>query len=428
MPPHIIVIGAGLAGAAASAKLGAAGCRVTVIEARDRAGGRGYAKPFPGEAEPLEMGGAWIAPWHARVRALAAEHGLALRPRHAVASRLFATPQPAGWAERQAHERVIARVAADALLLKQGSAANEKGEALRGVSFAAYLDRLAPPSGTMPAFTRALFSAWWVMSGNADHGLAAASEFLASCVYADGLAEGMIESWADTVTPGIDRLAERLIAASGANTLFSAPVSAISSTGADVEIVAGDTRHAADAVVVALGLNQMRGITFTPALPAQKRDAIATGHGGASFKLWVKMQGVPVGTLATGDGSGIEFAFAERLAADGTTLVVAFGLAGGEAQPGDPAWVAAEMAKLIPNARYIAHDWHDWVADPYARGTWVAALAGREAGVEAGNWLPIGRIAFASSDYAPEQAGWFEGAVICGERAARDVLAMLARA
>ncbi|MGD9915973.1 MAG: FAD-dependent oxidoreductase, partial [Rhizobiaceae bacterium] len=86
---------------------------------------------------------------------------------------------------------------------------------------------------------------------------------------------------------------------------------------------------------------------------------------------------------------------------------------------------AAEMAKLIPNARYIAHDWHDRVADPYARGTWVAALAGREAGVEAGNWLPTGRIAFASSDYAPEQAGWFEGAVICGERAADDILRLV---
>lgn len=422
MPPHIIVIGAGLAGAAASAKLGAAGCRVTLIEARERAGGRGYAKPFPGEAEPLEMGGAWIAPWHGRIRALATAHGLALRPRHAVTSRLFTAPEPAGWAERQAHERAIARVAADALLLKHGSADNEKGEALRGISFAAYLDRLAPP-----AFTRALFSAWWVMSGNADHGQAAASEFLASCVYADGLAEGMIESWADTVTPGIDRLADRLIAAAGANAVFSAPVSAISSVGDSVEIVAGDARHAADAVIVALGINQMQGIAFAPALPAAKRDAIATGHGGASFKLWVKMQGVPVGTLATGDGSGIEFAFAERLAPDGATLVVAFGLAGGDASPGDPAWVAAEMAKLLPNARAIAHHWHDWVGDPYARGTWVAALAGREAGLEPGNWLPEGRIAFASSDYAPEQAGWFEGAVISGERAAQDILRLVQR-
>ena len=81
-----------------------------------------------------------------------------------------------------------------------------------------------------------------------------------------------------------------------------------------------------------------------------------------------------------------------------------------------------QAAKLFPNARVLSHDWHDWVADPFARGTWVAALAGREAGLDAANWQPEGRIAFASSDYAREQAGWFEGAVISGEDAAAAVL------
>jgi monoamine oxidase len=52
----------------------------------------------------------------------------------------------------------------------------------------------------------------------------------------------------------------------------------------------------------------------------------------------------------------------------------------------------------------------------------VAALAGHEAGYESSNWQPEGRIAFASSDYAREQAGWFEGAVISGEDAAEAVL------
>ena len=70
----------------------------------------------------------------------------------------------------------------------------------------------------------------------------------------------------------------------------------------------------------------------------------------------------------------------------------------------------------------LSHDWHDWVDDPFARGTWVAALAGHEAGLDAANWQPEGRIAFASSDYAREQAGWFEGAVISGEDAADAVL------
>jgi lysyl oxidase-like protein 2/3/4 len=84
--------------------------------------------------------------------------------------------------------------------------------------------------------------------------------------------------------------------------------------------------------------------------------------------------------------------------------------------------VKAEAARLFPNARVLSHDWHDWVEDPFARGTWVAALAGHEAGLDAANWKPEGRIAFASSDYARAQAGWFEGAVISGEDAADAVL------
>ena len=119
--------------------------------------------------------------------------------------------------------------------------------------------------------------------------------------------------------------------------------------------------------------------------------------------------------LVTGDGSGIEFAFAERKAEDGSTLIVGFGLMNAANHPGDPEWVRAQAARLFPNARIVSHDWHDWVDDPFARGTWVAALVGHEDGLDSATWQRQGRIAFASSDYARDQAGWFEGAVIAGE-------------
>lgn len=419
----VIVVGAGLAGAAAALRLAGAGQRVRVIEARARCGGRGYAKPYAGEAAQLEFGGAWITPWHHRLRALVAEHGLALRPRHPVNNRLWlrdgvlTAEGPAPREHVTAHERAIARVAADSILLKKGVTENERGEALTGVSFSTYLDRLACPRAT-----RDLFSAWWTVSGNGDHHTVAASEFLASCSYDNGLAEGMIRFWSDTVVPGMGVLAERMIAASGAELVLSEPVSEVRQDAGGVEVLAGVHRHRARACVLALGINQMQTVQFSPALPDAKRKAIATGHGGRSFKLWIRAEGVAVGTLVTGDGSGLEFAFAERAGEDGSTFIVAFGLMQDGNHPGDAAWVRAQAAKLFPNARVISHDWHDWVDDPFARGTWVAALAGHEAGLDAANWAPEGRIAFASSDYAREQAGWFEGAVIAGEDAAEALL------
>ena len=419
----VIVVGAGLAGAAAALKLAKAGRRVKLIEARERCGGRAFSKPYRGEGPLLEYGGAWITPWHHRLRALVAEHALTLRPRHEVTNRLWlrggvlhadgaAAPQ-----DVTAHERAIARVAADAILLKKGITDNERGERLTGITFRDYLDRLQCPKAT-----RDVFSAWWTVSGNGDHGLIAASEFLASCSYDNGLAEGMIRFWSDTVVPGMGVLAQRMIEASGAELVLSEPVTGVAQANDGVWVSAGDRRHGARACVMALGLNQLKAIHFTPALPPAKQEAIARGHGGCSFKLWIRAEGVSPGTLVTGSGSGIEFAFAERRADDGSTLIVAFGLMQEANRPGEPSWVKEQVAMLFPNARVLSHDWHDWVDDPFARGTWVAAPAGHEAGLDAANWQPEGRIAFASSDHAREQAGWFEGAVIAGEDAAGALL------
>ena len=424
----VIIVGAGLAGAAAALHLAKADAHVTVLEARARIGGRAFAKAFPdgeGSSQPLEYGGSWITPWHTRLRTLVAECGLSLRPRHRVTNRLWLrdgemhSDGPVAHSQRGAHDRALARVAADSALLKSGLEVDEKGRPLTGISFQAYLDRLAAPQAT-----RNLFSAWWTVSGNGDHTTVAASEFLGSCAYGEGLAEGMIDVWADTVSPGMAVLAERMIAASKATTHMDAPVSRITQDNSSVHVITamGDVFEASHCIV-ALGVNQMRSIEFSPALHSAKSAAITRGHGGRAFKVWAKVRGVPVGTLVTGDGTGIEFALAERQAADGTTMIIGFGLHMNGADPGSHHWVKHEISRLFPNAEFVASDCHDWLNDPFANGAWVAAPAGHEAGLAFENWQAESRVSFASSDIAREQTGWFEGAVISGEDAAKQVLA-----
>lgn len=418
----IVIIGAGMAGAAAALKLNKAGFSPVVLEARDRIGGRAFSKRYAaaGDGPLFEYGGSWITPYHDRIRDLATELGLTLRPRAAITQHLalrdgeLGAPRFSSPDERREHERSIARIAADAMLLKKGHQEDELGRPLSGITYKAYLDRVNPPEATSH-----MLDAWWTVSGSGAHDEIAASEFLSSCAYGGGLAENMIDVWSATVEPGMAALAERMLQKSGAELHLSSAVASIEQDAERVVITtqSGDVFSASQAII-AIGTNPLASISFAPALPAPRSSAIAHGHGGRAFKLWIKARGISVGTLITGDGSGIELLFAERAAADGTVMIVGFGLQLNGAEPGNADWVRAQFTRIVPNAEFVSYDWHDWINDPFARGTWVATPAEMGEAFDCAGWQPVGRLAFASSDYAPEQAGWFEGAVRSGEAAA----------
>jgi monoamine oxidase len=75
----VAVVGAGLAGLTAARRLSAAGASVTVLEARDRVGGRTLNEPL-GDGQVVEVGGQWIGPTQDRLAALAAEVGVDTYP------------------------------------------------------------------------------------------------------------------------------------------------------------------------------------------------------------------------------------------------------------------------------------------------------------------------------------------------------------
>ena len=319
----------------------------------------------------------------------------------------------------------MAQLTGDALRLKAGHNADAADRPLTGISLNDYLKRIAAPMSL-----RDLCRAWWTVSGNGDPARIPASELLSSCAYGDGTPDSMIDVWADTLTGGVSLLAERMIAASGAQVVMNTAVSRIKHRGEEV-IATGQSgaKWRARAAVLATGLNPLRAITFDPGLPTPQTMALSIGHLGASVKIWAKVRGAPVGVLATGGGesakAGIEWMFSERLAADGATLIVGFGLAA-NFDPARPGAVAREVARFFPEAELLAYDWHDWVGDPFARGTWVATPLGAERAVAAATWRGTGPLAFASSDIAPEGAGWFDAAIISGLQAA-DALARFLR-
>ncbi len=72
-----VVVGAGLAGLAAAYKLKTAGWNVTVLEARDRVGGRVFSHRMNGLV--CELGAEWVGESHERIKSLCRDFGIPLQ-------------------------------------------------------------------------------------------------------------------------------------------------------------------------------------------------------------------------------------------------------------------------------------------------------------------------------------------------------------
>ena len=65
----------------------------------------------------------------------------------------------------------------------------------------------------------------------------------------------------------------------------------------------------------------------------------------------------------------------------------------------------------------IDFDWHDWIADPFALGTWVSPYLENHVAYDSANWSDSPHVLFAGSDFASAEQGWFEGALLTAEMA-----------
>lgn len=413
--PDVLILGGGLAGTAAALHLADRGLTSVIVEARSRLGGRAFSAPLPGDpGPPVEYGGSWAAARHHRLRSLAARFGLTLTPRppalpqaHAYEGQRHAAPCPPS--EAAAHAAAMAQWQADAATADP---------ALLSLPLAAYFDRRAMP----PSARREILS-WWAISGSADPALARVSQLL------DGkLATGFaakLEELAFTVAGGIQSLATAMAQASGAGLVLSDPATRLQQTGSAVtaQLASGRT-VTARAALVALPVNTLAQIRFSPPLPDVPATLRREGHIGRALKLLIRARGIAPGALVTGNALGLRFLWADHLRPDGSTLIIAFALADDLPDPTE-SHAKAALGQAFPGAEFLSADWHDWLADPFARGTWVAPRADLEDLHTAPHWRPFGRIAFAGSDIAPAEQGWFEGALASAEQAAEDLARLL---
>ena len=237
-----------------------------------------------------------------------------------------------------------------------------------------------------------------------------------------------VDAYADVgelITKGTKRLIDAM--AVGLDVRFGSVVTAVSRHDDGVSITLADDRRLEAAVaIVALPLNVWSDVVFDPPLATAKIRAATERHPGEVSKVVAIVRGAPDGYLGAGWDTPINAGFISKPAADGQ-LFMGFSV-GYRVDLSNEGAVAAAVRAHVPDAEVVRTAGHDWVTDPFSKGTWLAVPP---------TWFsdgtfeqlrePEGRLLFAGSDVAGEGAGWIEGAVGSGREAAAAAAELLGR-
>ena len=410
----VAIVGGGFAGVTAARDLAAAGRSVVVLEARDRLGGRTWHRPFAGTDYPVELGGTWFS--LARQPPLAEEverYGVHVVP--------AATRQAARW-----HTGGVTRHGFP--VPQSEGAALER--TLRSLSLASKdidsrRDDVSVPDwlgDDLPDATRDFLFGWASFMSGADPAEVSMLEFLGIFAANDGDVWSLYDEISECFAAGTGALLNALAVDSDAEVLLSTAVTRIEERDDEVVVTTetGEGIRAA-AVVVSVPMNTLEGIEFDPPLPPGLARMAREKHAGRSLKVWALVEGFPEGLLALGFGTPLQWLSAERVVTEGT-LVVGFGHETAGLDLGDLNAIEAAIQVYAPGARVLSVDAHNWVADPWSRGTWLAARPGWVTEGLFDQSERRGRVVLAGSDLAEEHGGWIAGAIASGRAAAHRLV------
>jgi monoamine oxidase len=440
----VIVIGGGLSGLSAARRLTEAGAQVVLLEARDRVGGRTFHGPI-GDRR-FDLGAQFVGPTQDRVRALAAEFGLQIKPVVTTGKRIWELrhdrlefgqgnpPLPLGTLLDLPH--VMGRV--DAMATRVGAVSPWDApdaaalDAQTAASWAAAHSYTENTMDLLTCSTRAvfgadpdelsmLFVAFYTAQGDS----------LEMLTNTQGGAQDSI------IVGGTQQLALKLAEKLGAVVRLNQPVSLVrqDEQGVSVTTQAGATLRARH-VVIAMPPAAAERLQFDPPLPPARRELQQRAPMGRYFKVIVtydkpfwrdagysgEVASVPGPITASydddpGDGSGALLNFI-----------------GGDhalhwrALPPDQQKQAVLdcLARWFGNAalKPTGYGFNPWGEQRFTGGAPVAVLApGVLSRLGPALRAPCGRIYWAGTEAAEKWTGYMDGAIRAGEAAAAAVKA-----
>lgn len=429
MSADVLVIGAGIAGLVAARELSQSGHSVVVLEARDRLGGRVWLGP--GLGGELELGGGWVHWLQPHVWAELRRYGIGIEeePSLDVAYTWWG-------GERGVHSVAGLRARFWAAMRPLEEAAREvfprPYEPLANGKAVAQLDRLSIPEGLehlgVTGEDLTLLTSYWASSVSGP-GADAAITTILRWVALGGWDARLIKEAARTFTieGGTRRLVEAIARDVGGRIVLGARVLRVEHSSSGV-VVGLEDRTIVDAKVgiVTCPWGALRHLEFEPGLKGPQAAAAEAGPGSRGVKAWVRVadRGERWMGLASDDHMFCNVSVAR--VDDASRVLVCFA---NDARSFDPAPDAVADALRVwdPEAVVLDVAYHDWVADPLAGQTWLMMRPGQLTSAYPAFREPTGYLLFAGSDYADGWAGFMDGAVESGLRAARLAGGMLPR-
>ncbi len=447
----VVIVGAGLAGLCAARRLVGAGLEVTVLEARDRVGGRTEGG-VTADGTRVELGGQWLGPTQNRMYELVDELGLRTFPtynsgQHVVhlggrSSRLGssrgAVPRlnPIALADLFRGLRRFNRLA-DSIPLDEPWRAPDARE-LDGQTFETWIrSNLRTELGR--AYFRVVTEAVFATEST-DLSALHAAFYAHSGSDLETLLSVEAGAQQDRVVGGTIRISELLAEQLGDLVKLSSPVRRIEHRTGSVTVTtrSGDSHHA-DAVIVTLPPTLAGRLEYSPALPGWRDQLTQRLPAGSVIKFHMvydepfwRSDGLT--GQAASDTGPVKVTFDNSPPDGGPGILMGFmeaedGRVWSRRSPHERRLAATDCLERYfgPRARrstdYVERD---WIAEEFSRGCYGAHFTpGVWTGYGPALRAHVGPIHWAGAEYAAVWNGYMEGAVRSGEQAADDVIDLL---
>jgi monoamine oxidase len=439
----VIIIGAGAAGLAAAAELGRSGLSVSILEARDRIGGRIFTLRDTALNVPIELGAEFI-------HGLAPEIWLPLQERNVTPTEV----EGGLWCANHAH---LSRCD---FFSRVEEILDRMDDRLPDESFRSFLERCWPEASRNPEQQEAIQRAVGYVTGfNAADPDQVGVHWLLKGMRADEAIEGDRSfRLTNGYQPLLDLYQQELLRY-GVTTETDTIVEAIHWRTGHAEVIAhngqGAARFTASRVLVTLPLAVLQArpgsvgaFQFSPPLPTQKLDAMQRMEMGKVIRIVLRFRNRFWETISSGAGNSetladMSFLFsqdgwfptwwttmprtlpiitgwapfrsAEKLSGKTQSFVIEHSL---ETLSGLMRINREELESLLEAAYF-----HDWQSDPFSRGAYSYGKVGGSAAPEALG-VPMDNTLFFAGEATDTSGhnGTVHGAIASGRRAASEIL------